>query len=287
MRKFVTIFLSVLFGNCYAQMIPNGSFEQADSAGNLYAWKTTQGNVNRLTARVINGIPFTATDSSFFLSMENDTSVSPVKTARITNVFPDSVRFPTLSFSYFYAPNLTTQRFGVEVLFSRWKNGIRDTILFLSDSLQPVFDSATFLHIGWNDKSIDLNPGYRDTATAPDTASITVRNDIVPPLANTTLLLLDNFRFSSWRVGIKEITFHYSIPVYPNPATGLLNIVLPDAGEIGYHFADLSGKELVQGTEHGGRILQLDLSGFTNGIYLLHLVMPDGAKSSVKVVILK
>lgn len=62
--------------------------------------------------------------------------------------------------------------------------------------------------------------------------------------------------------------------VYPNPTNGLLTIALPatlDKGQL--EISDISGRKIVSRKFEGNQKLELDLSGYKNGIYILSLTM--------------
>ena len=87
MGKIFTLILFFVSITTFSQTIPNGTFEDADSLGNLLNWKIKSGNVHQINSTIFYGIPFTATDQFYFISIQNDTISSPIKTANIKNTF--------------------------------------------------------------------------------------------------------------------------------------------------------------------------------------------------------
>lgn len=76
-----------------------------------------------------------------------------------------------------------------------------------------------------------------------------------------------------WRItdsnalGINTIQTQAKIAIYPNPTSGILNIMTNDNAEIKVTIFDLIGKKVAEfGSQH-----QIDISNFKSGIYLLQL----------------
>ncbi|MFI5221350.1 MAG: T9SS type A sorting domain-containing protein [Bacteroidia bacterium] len=227
MKKIVFVILLAVTATSFAQTIPNGSFEQVDSAGNLLNWKINNGVVKRVSSKVFYGIPFTATDSLFYLMMENDTMSSPNTNAVVTNMFPLSSSPQSFSWDGFYTLTFPNLDFGLDILFTKWKNNARDTILFYSHPMiyASLMDSNN-LSIQWVKTNLDLHSSYHDTITQPDTAMITFRNDFVWNFPKSHILILDHLLFSNWRVGIDELSAGMPFHIFPNPANDNLFIDL-------------------------------------------------------------
>lgn len=243
MKKTITFVLLLFSAFSYSQNIRNGSFEEVDSLGNLVGWKIKSGNIVRVNSSVFYGIPFTASDQLYFLSMQNDTSSSAIRIGNIANTFSLSMAPPTMSFSYFYAPTYFTQRSRVDVLFTKWKINKRDTILYSNYSLAPNVDTANNLIVKWVNLKLDLQSAYRDTVI-PDSAMITILNDVIPPYSNSTLLYLDNFNFSSLKVGLDEVADTRNFSIFPNPANDVLHVNYESCkpSSVKFVFYDISGK---------------------------------------------
>lgn len=252
----------------------NGSFESIDSNGVVVGWKVKKGNAKRNSAQFRFGFPFTATDQGFFLSLDNDTVTLPIKTAEISNTFPFTLAPPTFIFDAFYAPSFTFQKYGIQILFTKWRNNKRDTIMYKSDSISAVMGTNNDIIIKWSEKKLDLSLAYQDTAM-PDSASITINNDIISPFANATFLLIDNIRFHSLKIGVdeKEIP-NDNYVIYPNPAS--TNTITIDVHS---HLkknnkltvSDITGKYWVSNEINFEEKVQIDVSQLLNGLYFVNI----------------
>lgn len=70
--------------------------------------------------------------------------------------------------------------------------------------------------------------------------------------------------------------------IYPNPTTGLIRIDLEGPGNTEYQILDLNGRVHARGVlnETG----QVDLSGWANGIYIIHLINENGVPGYAKII---
>jgi len=76
------------------------------------------------------------------------------------------------------------------------------------------------------------------------------------------------------------------IQVYPNPTTGIINIILPDEPRnFSVAIYNNQGKELKRFSEENGNIISADLSQYGSGIYFIRVM--DNGRSSVKKVVLE
>lgn len=77
-----------------------------------------------------------------------------------------------------------------------------------------------------------------------------------------------------------------SFVLYPNPTSGVVNLELPSgAGLASYHLGDITGKTLAKGSlSRGQERAQIDLSGLSNGVYLLTLRDDDGARITKRII---
>ncbi len=268
-----------------SQTIQNGSFELADSNGILTGWKINNGVIKRSTAQFHFGYPFIATDQVFFISIENDTVSTPIKTGKISNTFALIASPTTLSFDAFYFPNFNVERYSIEILFSKWQNNQHDTILYQKNLLKAITDSNNLLTINWAQKKLDLRYSYRDTITKPDTAQIIISNDAVPPFSNSTYLLLDNFQFSNIKAAINELSLRDAIHIYPIPTADKLNISLNEPDHFNYIVYDLFGKEIENGSAK--QQTQLNVSEYKNGIYFVRIFSENGKHFTAKFIVTK
>lgn len=275
-KKIITLILIFVSINSYSQTIPNGSFENTDSLGKLTNWKIKSGDIKRVNSTIFFGIPFTANDQFFYLSVQNDSLSTPVKIGQISNSFSLNSAPPTLVFSSFYAPTYSYQKFGVDVLFTKWRNNMRDTILFITNSISPSLDSTNMLLVKWKENRIDLRAGYRDTVI-PDSASIIIQSDVVATFSNTTLLLLDNFQFSNWKVSINQLRNQQEFTVFPNPANESVNIKfdLNEGDAYNIKIYDISGRMVKEvrnmSITYNQNEYQMSTVDIPSGLYFIEL----------------
>jgi hypothetical protein len=79
--------------------------------------------------------------------------------------------------------------------------------------------------------------------------------------------------------GIQQNKLNGNISIYPNPATGLLNVAVKNqARQLNLVLTDVNGREVynetVQNTQPG-LILKMDVSGFARGVYFIKLISDD------------
>ena len=71
-------------------------------------------------------------------------------------------------------------------------------------------------------------------------------------------------------VGIDE-NHENTILVFPNPASNVLNVVLPESfQDVKISLYDIAGRQIIT-QEHSMHKVELDLSGTTSGVYILRL----------------
>jgi len=75
-----------------------------------------------------------------------------------------------------------------------------------------------------------------------------------------------------------------SINLYPNPASDAVNIAfhLPNSGKLAFRLFDMAGQELggyVKQTQSGQQTEVIDLSGVSQGLYMLNIVF-DGSDNT-------
>jgi len=93
------------------------------------------------------------------------------------------------------------------------------------------------------------------------------------PNSNT---VTDATYLKSTDAGIDEISDNSSSQVYPNPSSGLVNIILKPSNENGYvKIIDLAGREIENSSLKNGKT-QLNTSAYANGIYLYLITDMNG-----------
>ena len=74
--------------------------------------------------------------------------------------------------------------------------------------------------------------------------------------------------------------------LYPSPTTGIMNIVRNAATSkpVNISIFDISGRRLLKTTLSNSALNTIDITGYTNGIYLLEASVPNGRKQQFKIV---
>jgi len=103
----------------------------------------------------------------------------------------------------------------------------------------------------------------------------------VTTLSSGNYTLTQGFQ-QSWDLGVKveNIKFDWSVQAYPNPVKEHLNIkfTLDKPGKFSIEIMDITGKKILikkAQTINPNQILELDLSQYKHGIYLLQVYSTD------------
>lgn len=130
----------------------------------------------------------------------------------------------------------------------------------------------------------------RDTMTALGTPNLTVRDVLssanhgqcVDPALTATILF---FRQYQEIVSSSQDFTSLDFQVYPNPASQLLTINSEVELIKNIQMVDVSGRELSKLSNLGSHSLSLDVSGFSQGIYFLHIQTENNKAITQKVII--
>jgi hypothetical protein len=158
-----------------------------------------------------------------------------------------------------------------------WANVIDDTIRCANDWTSGVVNEAAFpaaadssssnISVRWV-LATDLNT----SGTAIDTLAVSKIDDII--ITGTAIT-----------TGLTEVLYSAtSINIYPNPSTGLVNIVSNDVLESVMVYNQLGAVVFEQ--KNTPMTTTIDLSNFGRGIYFINLRDKEGETTSKKVVIL-
>ena len=137
--------------------------------------------------------------------------------------------------------------------------------------------SAPFLNVGWDLNTNNSSKVHFNSVGVWQTASF-----------SGSLMLRPVFGSNGepQQVNIAELSEEDELTVYPNPASTLLNIVVPLNKNYSIELIDLNGKTLIQSSTAISKII--DVSSFANGIYLVKLINnKSGSIFYKKVVITK
>lgn len=243
----------------------NPSFEQYDSIQNPIGWKIVSGIAKRQTVKLINNIPFTATQGNYYLQLTNDTLSNPRVNGILTNRFAFNDTPYSLYVDAFLIPSFVSDYASVNILF---KSDVGDTVLSIFDTLKPVTQpgNPSQILLKWNTYPIDLKSAYR-LKQKPDSCILTLTNS--NSASGFATLFIDNLHFSSFAVGFSDEFIQPKIDVFPNPSAGVIHIEgITEPCTITIY--DLTGAKIVN-NETAEAEHTVNLTELNSGIYLLNI----------------
>ena len=115
---------------------------------------------------------------------------------------------------------------------------------------------------------------------------------VITTATSGSIILTQGFQQPSFGVGaIDELDLSNNITVYPNPTSGVLNILLSENvaknGTVEVRIYSLQGQLVFQGKENANASsgsMQLDLNSLKVGQYLIHFTDAEGTMSRAKFV---
>lgn len=268
-RILISFILVSIHTTVFAQLL-NPSFEQTDSTGAWLNWKVQQGKLTKLSAVNFGAIPFTAAEGNYFVLLQSDTLPLPIKAGTIQQSFAFVDTPKSFSLNNLYIPENTGQHARVELLFTKWNGTLRDTILFLNDTL-PIIAEGTLIPIQWNTYRKTLSTFYRNQML-PDSAFISITNDDSQS-GKSIRLYLDHIRFGKWPVGLAEKN-RLQVRVFPNPAHSQITIQTSVFNEpYRLNIISLSGQQTTtMQVNPASNEYHLNTSDFPSGLYILQLI---------------
>lgn len=84
-------------------------------------------------------------------------------------------------------------------------------------------------------------------------------------------------------LAVTQPAFKDAFKVYPNPSSGIFNIIVDDASAINYQLYNMLG-QVVAGGEFAAGKSKLDISSAADGIYMLQVTDANGKKANFKLV---
>lgn len=263
--RFQLLLLLSLWGLTVHGQLRNPSFELTDTLNQIRGWESLAGNTTRLTAEQFGILPFVAAKGNAFIKLETDSQANPIKRGIVRQVSAFTDTPGSLYFQYLYVP-VSADEFGaVSLLLTKWNGSSRDTVLFVTDSIQPVVNGSQ-LPIQWNLFSLNLNDQYRLT-TLPDSLTLTFTNDVALG-SNRIRLYLDDITFGAFSVGIPMVRIP-TWQLYPNPASNELTIsgITPKIARL-FH---LDGQVTELQPSFSAGECHFDVSNIPNGLYVIYL----------------
>jgi len=236
-RLYIVFILFVVSSTQLLAQIPNASFERIDSIGKTQIWETSQGTIVRKSIEQFGSLPFSASDGNFFLKLSSDTSGTFPEKAKLKATFALAETIKSFYFDYLYITPTKSNNGLFTLLFTKWNEVSRDTILFLNDSISPVV-SGNQIPIQWNSKGVNLT-----LLSMADSVTISFSNELLQTQSSTQILFIDNLIFKPWPLGMLE-DHGLSFNIYPNPTCDKLffngNFIQANITII-----DANGKQLV------------------------------------------
>jgi hypothetical protein len=194
MKNFLlSLFFGIIILDLVGQTIPNGGFE-------------TTSNWKGINTSIVSSIPVETTKGSAtlfpvvgskFLLITN----SSIEVGSVFNSFPFTGRPDTFSFHLGYMQGNMAERMGVTVELTKWDadSNKRDMVCGFSIMAPGSNDWI----IPWTVINIPLVSAYKSTEI-PDSAYILFQNDIYSNISITTLMVIDEVRFTGQKASGKS-----------------------------------------------------------------------------------
>ncbi len=298
MRRYSTLFLSLLISGAAIAQIPNPSFESW-TAHTGYDTPDSWGNTNSFTtlASVFTcekGTTGAPSGSSYLkLTSKSVPMVGVVPGVAVTGTISVSGTTYGVSggFAYNQRPaNLTgsweymaagADHGQIAVFLSKWNMALnkRDTVSFTNYAV-PGLPGMVMV---WATFSIPLT--YQG-GQYPDSAMILVSSSTATPVANS-YIYLDNLAFAGNVPSgvVTVVNDHAETTIYPNPAKDKATIYYYSllSGNVNISITDIAGrtiKNITAPVVNGSNNISLDLTGIIKGNYIINL--SDGVGSESK-----
>jgi hypothetical protein len=95
--------------------------------------------------------------------------------------------------------------------------------------------------------------------------------------------VVTDFHAGAFAIGIKDNETKSTSLVYPNPTSGIINIDNPSTGCFGYELINITGKTVLSRNDITGTTTKLNMSGLSEGMYIVN-VTSEGKSTKHKVV---
>ncbi len=271
MKKFLlSLAVAISATSSYAQLIPNGDFEDPIASGALPKWTAfSAGVINTPTSITVNSQVLPSNGGARFLFMQNNSNAAIMA----CNKFAMGTRPNTLRFQACYLP-AGADAFTIFLYMTKDTGAVNKPDTILAGAVS--FSGGRY---PWQNLVVNLATAYKN-ASVPDSAFIVIRAGQF----QNSALVIDDIKFSSWTSSITGVENHFEggIELYPNPVSNEIAYVkyqLNSESNIRMEIYDMQGKlvkSIFEGFETAGVYnKEIDLSGLNSGMYTCKIVADD------------
>lgn len=272
--------------------IPNPSFEQ---------WQTRNLSIVQFEEPVnwlSNNITFAFT-KPVYLPVKKTTEAHTGSYALLLQNVPDTNTQKQSAMIMSGTANYLTQEY-----VTKFKLNTKPTSLDLYYKYLPVNNDSFFIQIStfkngdfvgdgtYSSKAtqntyakISIPITYQDTNSIPDSANIIMYASSFMQVSEGTKLYIDDLSFSNAASKVEDISTVDLPKLYPNPTQSELYIEMDKIGAAKANIISLNGETMMQ-ADISRSHNHIDLSGLSNGIYVVQLVSEAGI-SNQKISVIK
>lgn len=142
-----------------------------------------------------------------------------------------------------------------------------------------------------NTDNLDRNSGYQPlvrityAGVTSDSICLTAQSEMINVQHNRiNLEMTSACEFVTSTADLPELT---KVTILPNPAKNRLNVIAEGYGVRSYAISTVTGGMILSPREFSGSLLEVDLQGIPDGIYLIQLQMTDGQQVTRRFVVSK
>jgi hypothetical protein len=294
-KTFLSIFAGFATMLTLSAQIPNAGFENWSTI-DTYSIPDGWGTMNNATA---SSAVFTATKgtpgnigAAYLKLVSKTVGSSVVNGVAVSGILDTITMEPKSGFSYTEQPVSISGKYqhmlsgsssgSITAVLTKWNTSLsqRDTIAIAAQTLSGMA-------MGWSNFSLDFT--YL-SSMVPDSCIIVLKASGDTP-ANGDYLYVDNLAFSGSTTNInKDESSVYDLLVFPNPASGTLNMKINAASSqmVRFELMDLTGKLILS----KNTILTMDESNYSldiqhivSGSYLLKI--SDANYSDIRKIVIQ
>jgi hypothetical protein len=167
---------------------------------------------------------------------------------------------PTKLSGYFKYTPVNGDTMAVIVIMTKWNGSSRDTLFYngvMAFSAVPAYNL------------FEIPITYDPPTASPDTVNIVAISSAGYAPQIGSMLYIDDLSFTYGGIGIEEVSNNPVISVFPNPSTGLVNVILSGKENTISVFNMLG--EVVYHSQTSAQTNMIDLTGKPEGIYLIQI----------------